>query len=92
MVTLIPDNDSGQTVTLSTMRVDFQETNPPLPVYILPDLTISDEDDSPCNPQLLRAAQVTVITSASDSSQDVLMVKHYLLTEYKLSKDYTPPL
>ncbi len=74
VVTIIPDNDSGQTVTLSTNEINVLETDLINPIYLYSNLTISDDDDSPCNQQLLRAAQVTVVDSAQNPSDDVLMV------------------
>ena len=74
-MTIIPENDSGQTVTLSTDEINVSETNLTSPTFIYENLTISDDDNSPCNLQLLRAAQVTINDIAADSAGDVLMVR-----------------
>lgn len=66
-------NDNVPVVTLTTSQAELNETGPP--VLVFPDLGLSDSDQSPCNQQLLVAAQVTVETIAADSSEDILMVR-----------------
>ena len=69
VVTIIPDNDSGQEVTLSTDTIYLIEGDR---IFLFSNLTISDADNTPCNPQLLRAAQVTIVDKTDDPIEDVL--------------------
>ena len=73
-MTVQPSNDNSPSITLTTREVLRIETSPPTPTLLFPGLAISDEDDSPCNQQLLAAAQVVIETVAGDSDSDILEV------------------
>lgn len=73
VVEILPSNDNSPIVTLTASELDHNETAPP--ILIFQGLTIADFDDTPCNQQLLVAAQVIVETVAPDSSQENLMVR-----------------
>ena len=76
IVTIIPVNDNGPVVTLATTEVFYNESLPP--ILIFPGLIIMDADNTPCNQQILRSAQVTVETRAMDTNVDDLMVRNVL--------------
>ena len=69
---------------MTTSQLYHNETADP--VVVLPDITISDEDES-CEPDLLSAAQVTVETIAKDSAFDRLEVSiHVLLSPLHVTR------
>jgi len=72
VVTIIPDNDSGQQVTLSTDTIHLLETDLTTPAFLFSNLTISDADNTPCNPQLLQAAQVKIVDETNSPTEDIL--------------------
>ncbi len=75
VVVVQPSNDNPPSVTLATGEVLRIETSPPTSTMLFSGLTILDRDDSPCNQQLLAAAQVVIETVAEDSDNDILEVR-----------------
>lgn len=73
IVSVVPINDNRPVVTLATSQLSRNETAPPILVF--QDLTLSDFDYTPCNPQGLVAARVLVETIAKDSNSDILAVR-----------------
>ncbi len=71
-VTLVPFNDNGPIISLGATEVNYIDSSPPVQVF--PNLTISDFDNSICNPQLLVAAQVVVETNGADTNDENLEV------------------
>ena len=72
MVRIVPINDNDPVTTVETTETYYEENAPPQPV--LPDVTITDEDEY-CENDQLSAATVQVITLTEDSQSDQLMVR-----------------
>lgn len=72
MVQIVPINDNDPIITMETRQTYYVENAPPQPM--LPDITITDEDEY-CENDQLSAAIVQVITLTSDSLEDQLTVR-----------------
>ena len=72
MVQIVPVNDNDPIVTMETIKTYYEENAPPQPV--LPNITITDKDES-CENDQLSAAVVQVDTVTEDSSDDQLTVR-----------------
>ena len=72
LVQIDPDNDNDPVVTVEMTETYYEENAPPQPV--LPDISITDEDES-CENDQLSAAIVQVDTLTEDSPLDQLMVR-----------------
>ena len=72
MVQIVPMNNNDPVVTVETVETYYEENAPPQPV--LPDITITDEDEN-CENDQLSAATVQVVTLTEDSSSDNLTVR-----------------
>ena len=72
MVQIDPVNDNDPVITVETTETYYEENAPPQPV--LPDISITDEDES-CENDQLSAAIVQVDTLTEDSPWDQLTVR-----------------
>ena len=72
MVQIVPINDNVPVVTVETRETYYEENAPPQ--RVLPDITITDEDEY-CENDQLSAAVVQVVTLTNDSSEDQLTVR-----------------
>ena len=72
MVQIVPINDNDPVVTVETRETYYEENAPPQ--RVLPDITITDEDEY-CENDQLSAAVVQVVTLTNDSSEDQLTVR-----------------
>ena len=73
-VTVVPVNDNAPTLSSPTTPLTYDENNPGL--IILPNISVSDIDNTECNPTHLSAAQVTLETATSDSTSETLGVRN----------------
>ena len=71
VVQITPINDNDPVVTVETTETYYEENAPPQPV--LPDITVTDEDEY-CENDQLSAAIVRVNTLTKDSPSDQLTV------------------
>ena len=72
MVQIVPINDNDPVIAVDMTKTYYQENAPPQPV--LPDITITDEDEY-CENDQLSAATVRVVTLTEDSPWDQLTVR-----------------
>ena len=71
-VTLVPVNDNAPTVTSPHTPLTYDENDPGL--IVLPNISVSDSDNTECNPTFLTAAQVMLETATSDIANEMLGV------------------
>ena len=71
-VTLVPVNDNAPTLTSPHTPLTYDENNPGL--IVLPTISVSDIDNTKCNPTFLSAAQVMLETATSDIAYETLGV------------------
>ena len=73
-VTLVPANDNAPTLTSLTTPLTYVENSPGL--LVLPSVSVSDTDDTECNPTSLSAAQIRLETLTNDSANETLTVSY----------------
>ena len=73
-VTLVPVNDNAPTLTSPPTPLTYDENNPGL--IVLPNISVSDIDNTECNPTSLSVALVTLETATSDVPNETLGVRN----------------